>query len=229
MYQLFIANKNYSSWSLRPWLLMTQLNIPFTEKLVVFESDNNWQRFREFAPNGRVPCLLDVDTVVWDSLGITEYLAERHQGVWPMDNTARTWARCAVAEMHSGFSRLRGHCTMNVGLRIRLHSIDTDLRRDIERIDELWRDGVQKFGGPFLAGTEFSAVDAFFAPVAFRIQTYGLPVSERAQQYAHHVLALPAMQAWQKAALEEPWRDEAHDIHAQSVGELIQDLRKSIA
>src|SRR5688500_63396 len=101
MYQLYIANKNYSSWSLRPWVLMRELAIAFSERLVAFESGSNWQMFRSFAPNGKVPCLVDQGTVVWDSLGIAEYLAERHDGVWPQDAQARAWARCATAEMHS--------------------------------------------------------------------------------------------------------------------------------
>ena len=117
MYTLYIANKNYSSWSLRPWLLMRALSIPFEEQLVAFEEGSNWARFREFAPNGRVPCLHDDGIVVWDSLGITEYLAERHSGVWPESAQARAWARSASAEMHSGFDALRGLCPMNCALR----------------------------------------------------------------------------------------------------------------
>jgi len=225
MYTLFIGNKNFSSWSLRPWLLMTQLGIAFNEQIVPFEGDDNWQRFRQFAPNGRVPCLQDGNTTVWDSLAIAEYLAETHPRVWPADRGARTWARCAAAEMHSGFSALRGQCPMHVGFRIKMADIDSALQRDIKRVDELWCDGLQKFGGAFLAGNQFSAVDAFFAPVAFRYQTYGLPFSDTARDYAQRLLKLPAMQQWTSAALQETWRDPSHDREALRAGELLQDLR----
>jgi hypothetical protein len=122
MYQLHIANKNYSSWSLRPWLLLSELGIPFEERLVTFAQGNgaSWQAFRAFSPNGKVPCLHDGERVVWDSLAIAEYLADRHVDVWPSGPDARAWARCAAAEMHSGFAALRNQCGMNCGLRIRL-------------------------------------------------------------------------------------------------------------
>ena len=120
MYTLYIGNKNYSSWSLRPWVLMRALSIPFEERLVPFEEGSNWNRFRAFSPNGRVPCLHDGTKVIWDSLAITEYLAERHAGVWPGDVDVRAWARSVAGEMHSGFAELRNRCTMNCGLRIRL-------------------------------------------------------------------------------------------------------------
>jgi glutathione S-transferase len=178
MYELFITNKNYSSWSLRAWVLMRQLELPFREQLVPVVEGSNWDAFRTFSPSGRVPCLRDGDTIVWDTMGITEYLAERHAGVWPADPKARTWARCAAAEMHAGFGTLRERCTMNVGLRIRLRDVPPLLARDIARISELWNEGLARFGGPFLAGEDFTAVDAFFAPVAFRIQTYGLSLAE---------------------------------------------------
>ena len=121
-YTLYIANRNYSSWSLRPWLLMTELQIPFTEILVPFEASNH-ANFSRFSPTARVPCLHDGDTVIWDSLAIIEYLAEGHAGVWPQERSARAWARSAAAEMHSGFSALRNQCSMNCGLRLRLHSL----------------------------------------------------------------------------------------------------------
>lgn len=225
MYHLFIANKNYSSWSLRPWVLMTALGIPFTERLVSFESADNWAKFRAFAPNGQVPCLHDGDTVVWDSLAITEYLAERHDGVWPTEGAARTWARCASAEMHGGFAALRGRCTMSCGLRVALSEMPDALRRDIARIDELWREGLARFGGPFLAGAQFTAVDAFFAPVAFRVQTYGLELSDDAMGYAAHLLALPAMQDWYRAALADPYREDDHERDAANMGRVTADLR----
>lgn len=227
MYTLFIANKNYSSWSLRPWALMRERSIPFEERRVPFSSLDNWAEFRAFAPNGKVPCLVDGDTVVWDSLAIVEYLAERHAGVWPADALARAWARSAAAEMHSGFAVLRERCTMNCGLRVRLRDMPAALLRDVNRIGELWRDGLQRFGGPFLAGPAFTAVDAFYAPVAFRVQTYGLALDEPAAGYARRLLDTGALRQWYGEALAEPWREAAHDAEALRGGELLQDLRSN--
>lgn len=227
MYQLYIANKNYSSWSLRPWVLMRTLGIDFEERLSPFGQDTSGQSFKHFSPSGKVPCLMDGDTVVWDSLAITEYVAERHAAVWPKDAKTRAWARCAAAEMHSGFSNLRQLCGMSCGMRVQLHETPPALTRDIARIDELWRDGLARFGGPFLAGNAFTAVDAFFAPVAFRVQTYGLQLGETASAYAKRLLELPAMKEWYEAALREPWRDASHDAEIRSAGATIADLRKA--
>ena len=227
MYTLYIANKNYSSWSLRPWVLMKTLGIPFEERLQVFQEGSNWEPFRQFSPVGLVPCLHDGSTVVWDSLGIAEYLAERHPGVWPADSAARAFARCAAAEMHAGFAVLRNICTMNCGLRIRLKEISPALQRNLDRVGELWNEGLQRFGGPFLAGPSFTAVDAFYAPVGFRVQTYDLKLSGAANSYASRLLALPAMRSWYAAALQEPWREQAHEAEATGVGTVLQDLRAS--
>ncbi|MFO1406334.1 MAG: glutathione S-transferase family protein [Steroidobacteraceae bacterium] len=226
MYELHIANKNYSSWSLRPWLLLRELGIPFEEKLVPFGPGSNWARFRAFSPNGKVPCLVDGDTVVWDSLAIVEYLAERHPGVWPADPSARAWARCAAAEMHAGFSALRQHCTMNCALRVRLDPLPDDVARDVARVSELWAEGLARHGGPFLAGAAFTAVDAFYAPVAFRVRTYGLVLGEAAMLYASRLLDLPSMRAWHGDAIAEPWRDPEHDEAAVAHGTLAADLRR---
>lgn len=225
MYVLHIANKNYSSWSLRPWVLLSELGIPFDERLAPFGAGSNWAAFRAFSPTGRVPCLRDGETVVWESIAIAEYLAERHPGVWPEDSSARAWARCAAAEMHGGFSALRERCSMNCGVRIRLHDMPTALRADVARIDELWSEGLARFGGPFLAGPAFTAVDAFYAPVAFRIQTYGLELGHAAAAYAARLLGLPSMRRWQTAALAETWRDLAHEEEAKRAGTWLEDLR----
>jgi len=228
MYQLYIANKNYSSWSLRPWLLLSALGIPFDEHLVPFVEGHaaNWEAFRAFSPNGKVPCLHDSATVVWDSLAIAEYLAERHPDVWPSDPSARAWARCAAAEMHSGFSALRQHCGMNCGVRVRLRQdLPAALAADIARIDELWSEGLRRFGGPFLAGPGFTAVDAFFAPVAFRVQTYGIKLGDAAGDYVQRLLELPAMRRWYADALQERWLDAGHEAEVLHSGELLHDLR----
>ena len=232
MYELHIANKNYSSWSLRPWVLLSELGIPFRERLVPFAlgTGSSWSAFRAFSPNGKVPCLRDGDTVVWDSLAITEYLAERHAGVWPADPQARAWARCAGAEMHAGFAALRMHCAMNCGLRMRLpDELPPALRADIARINELWNEGLARFGGPFLAGGAFGAVDAFFAPVAFRIQTYHLAMDDTAATYAQRLRELPAMRRWYTDALQETWRDPEHEDEVRQSGIVLQDLRAPAA
>jgi glutathione S-transferase len=218
MYELFITNKNYSSWSLRPWLRMRELGIPFAERLQQLAVGSSWALFRQFSPSGRAPCLRDGATLVWDSLAITEYLAERHPAVWPRDGAARAWARSAVAEMHSGFGALRDMCSMSCGLRVRLANVPPAVASDIARINELWTGGLKSFGGPFLTGPAFTAADAFYAPVAFRWQTYGFTLSAAAADYATRLLALSAMQAWYADALTEPWREPAHEADARRAG-----------
>jgi glutathione S-transferase len=224
MYELYIANKNYSSWSLRPWALMKELDVPFKETLVPF-SPTRHEDYLKFSPSGKVPCLDDHGTIVWDSLAIVEYLAERYGRVWPLDPEARAWARSASAEMHSGFTTLRNDCGMNCGLRIELATRSEKLLADIARIAELWEDGLTRFGGPFLAGKRFSAVDAFFCPVAFRAQTFGILDHGVAGEYVQRLLALPAMQDWYKQALAEPFRDPPHEEDALSAGRITADLR----
>lgn len=225
MHELYIANKNYSSWSLRPWLLMKMLDIPFQESVIDFNDGVNQGLFRRFSPTGKVPCLVDQTLTVWDSLAISEYLAEIHPTVWPGRLEARTWARCATAEMHSGFTALREQCTMNCGMRVTMGQISPELQKDIDRLNSLWEDGLQRFGGPFLAGKSFTAVDAFFAPVAFRIQTYALPLTEAASHYVQHLLALEPMQQWYNAALAETWRIEKYDAITRNAGNFIADYR----
>jgi glutathione S-transferase len=225
MYTLHIANKNYSSWSLRPWVLLRELKIPFTENLIPFHRAEDWAAYRRIAPNGKVPCLVDADITVWDSLAIVEYLAERHAGVWPEVANTRAWARSACAEMHAGFGELRNRCSMSCGTRVRLHSATAALSADLARIGALWNDGLHQFGGPFLAGPAFTAVDAFFAPVVFRIQTYDLALDAAAMAYVARMLDLECMQDWYAQALREPWRDLPHDEEIAQYGAVIQDLR----
>ena len=224
-YRLYIGNKNYSSWSLRPWVLLAELNIPFEEQLEQFEDGGSFEKFRTFSPTGLVPCLVDGEQTVWESLAIVEYVAEQHASVWPADTAARAWARSAAAEMHAGFNALRNHCPMNVGLRITLNEIPEALHSDLARLDELWQQGLDTFGGPFLAGAQFTAVDAFFAPVCYRIQTYDLQISEPAQQYCQRILSTRAMQAWTTAALAETFREADHEVEFAALGTINQDLR----
>ena len=224
---LYIANKNYSSWSLRPWLLLRQLEVKFEERLVPFGTSASNGSFSAFSPTGRVPCLVDGDLTVWDSSAIVEYIAELEPAAWPRQTNARAWARAASAEMHSGFHNIRNTCTMNCGLRVRISEVTSALQCEWSRIDELWQQGLQTFGGPFLAGPQFTAVDAFFAPIAFRAKTYSPNISPTAHAYATRLLELPAMVEWYEAAIREAWRDEAHEQEARAAGTWLEDLRAS--
>jgi glutathione S-transferase len=225
MYDLYIANKNYSSWSLRPWVLMRELGIGFREHLLPFGDEAAWQPFRRISPTGKVPCLIDGDTVVWDSLAIAEYLAERHEGVWPKEPSARAWARSAAAEMHSGFAELRNRCSMSCGQRVRLNEMTAALSRDVSRLETLWNEALSRFGGPFLAGKAFTAADAFYAPVAFRVQTYGLKLDAAALSYVDRLLATGAMRSWYADALKETMRDAPHENDVAGYGRVLEDLR----
>jgi len=203
MYTLYIGNKNYSSWSLRPWVLMKTAGIPFREERIPLYQEGSHERVLAKSPSGRVPCLHDGECVVWDSLAIAEYLAERHPGLWPADAAARAWARSVSAEMHSGFARLRDEFGMNVRLRWkRLPS--PEVAAEIARIVALWREGRERFGrgGAFLCGA-FGIVDAFWCPVAFRFQTYGVALDSTADSYLKTLLALPAMQEWAADSVQE--------------------------
>jgi glutathione S-transferase len=225
VYELYIANQNYSSWSLRPWVLLRELGIEFAEHLIRFGDAPRWDAFRKISPSGKVPCLVDGKSAVWDSLAITEYLAERHGEVWPRDPGARAWARSAAAEMHSGFAELRNRCSMSCGVRARLKERPPALERDLERLQALFDDGLARFGGTFLAGARFSAVDAFFAPVAFRVQTYGLQLGAAAAAYLERLLSLPSMKAWYAAGIQERFRDLPHDHEIAQLATVTQDLR----
>ncbi|ALS98268.1 glutathione S-transferase family protein [Lacimicrobium alkaliphilum] len=226
MLRLYIGNKNYSSWSLRPWILLRQLNIPFEEKLTPFGNINGTSAFSEFSPTGRVPCLEDDGLTVWDSLAIVEYISEMDKAVWPARREARAWARSVAAEMHSGFPHIRNVCTMNCGLRIKLSQWTSALLSEWRRLDDIWCEGLSRFGGPFLAGEQFTAVDAFFSPVAFRVQTYSPQLSRTAEEYIQRLLRLPYMLNWYESALREEWRDEEHEQEAREAGIWLQDLRR---
>ena len=226
MYTLYIANKNYSSWSLRAWVLMRELELPFKEHLLPFGAASSWRDYGKISASGKVPCLVDGECTVWDSLAIAEYLAERHAAVWPAAPMARAWARSAAAEMHSGFNELRSSCSMSCGLRVRLNKMPSALEGDIARIGTLWNDGLRRFGGPFLAGRAFTAVDAFFAPVAFRIQTYGLVLDSVSDSYATRLLDLASMREWSASALREKWRDDSHEVEVVQLGTILEDLRE---
>ncbi len=227
-YTLITANRNYSSWSLRPWVLMKALGIGFEDRLEPFTAPENYAAFQAFSPTGQVPCLIDGDRTVWDSMGITLYLADRHPGIWPGDEAAKAWAQCAVAEMHGGFAALRNDCTMNVGVRVKPKPMSDALKRNVARVAALWEEGLTRFGGPFLGGERFTAVDAFYAPVVYRVRTYGLDVGPKGKAWVETMLALPAMQEWEAAALAESWREVGHEEELLSCGDIIADYRSTL-
>ena len=227
MYRLITANRNYSSWSLRPWVLMKTLGISFEEESVTFAGLDNYETFRAFAPNGMVPVLVDGERTVWDSLAIMLYLADRHEGVWPTGEDAKVWAQCIACEMHSGFSALRADCTMNVGVSVRRNPDSAALKRDLARIGEIFEQGLDRFGGPFLAGERFTAADAFYAPVAFRVRTYDLPLGPLGMQWLPRMLDLPAMREWEVTALADRYREMGHEVELGRAGTIIEDRRAS--
>lgn len=222
--QLYIGNKNYSSWSMRPWVLLTQAGIPFEERLVRFDSFDQGSAFKtelaRVSPAGRVPVLVDDGFAVWDTLAIAEYLAEKFpdKQLWPADTRARARARSVVAEMHSGFGALRSHFGMNIEASLpevgkKVLAEQPQARADLERIVQMWSELLATHRGPMLFGA-FSIADAFYAPVVKRIVTYALPVPPAVAAYVDRVQALPSVQAWTKDALaerdflafEEPYR-----------------------
>jgi glutathione S-transferase len=196
--RLVIGNKNYSSWSLRPWVAMKHFGIRFDEEVVFLDKPDTQQRIRAHSPAGRVPCLVDGDFVVWDSLAILEYLAEKHPALWPAEARQRARARSVAAEMHSGFAALRGAMPMNVRNRFPGKGRSAEVDADVRRIEEIWKDAK----GPFLFGP-FCAADAMFAPVVLRFRTYEPPLSGKSQAYVQAMLALPAMREWIAAAERE--------------------------
>ncbi|WP_127804222.1 glutathione S-transferase family protein [Hydrogenophaga sp. NH-16] len=211
--QLYIGNKNYSSWSMRPWVLLTGAGIPFEEKMVRFDSFDAQSAFKSVVaainPVGKVPVLVDDGFAVWDTLAIAEYLAERFpdKQLWPADARARARARSVCAEMHSGFTALRSHCSMNIEASLPevgriLWRDQAGVRADIARLEAMWTGLLAEHGGPMLFG-EFGIADAYFAPVCSRIRTYALPVSPTVAAYVDRVHQLPAVQAWVQQALAE--------------------------
>ena len=205
--ELVIGNKNYSSWSLRPWLLMTYFKLPFHEIKLPLDTPEFYQRIADYSPTARVPVLLDGDEKIWDSLAICEVINERYLDgkAWPKDLKARAAARSAVAEMHSGFAALRNQLPMNCHRKSNAHRWKEDASRDILRIQAIWDDLRTHFGagGKFLC-EEFGIVDAMFAPVCVRFKAYDVAVDENACQYINTIYALPAMQAWLAEAKLEP-------------------------
>jgi glutathione S-transferase len=213
MLKLYVANKNYSSWSMRPWVLLKQAGIPFEEVMVRFDSfaaDSNFKRsLQGVNPAGRVPVLVDDGFAVWDTLAIAEYVAEKfpEKQLWPKDAKARARARSVCAEMHSGFSALRSHCPMNIEASLpQIGALvwrdQAGVRSDVQRIVSMWTELLQQYPGKLLFG-EFSIADAYFAPVCMRLKIYALPVPQLVTEYVERVCALPGVKAWIDGAVEE--------------------------
>ena len=224
MLKLVIGNKNYSSWSMRPWVLLKQAQIPFEEVMVRFDAFTPESSFKKsvnaLTPTGKVPVLLDGDLVVWDTLAIAEYLAEQYpdQQLWPRDKGARARARSICAEMHSGFTALRSHCPMNIEARLPeigalIWRDQPGVRADVARLVAMWDEALKQHGGPLLFG-DFSIADAYFAPICMRLASYALPLPPTIADYVTRVQALPGVKAWIDGALaerdfldfEEPYR-----------------------
>jgi glutathione S-transferase len=229
MLTLYIGNKNYSSWSMRPWILLTQAGITFKEVMVRFDSFEPGSAFKSvvdtLTPTGKVPVLVEGDLAVWDTMAIAEYVAEQFpdKHLWPVNQAARARARSVCAEMHAGFTGLRGHCPMNIEASL----TDTGaliwrdkpaVRADVARLVAMWQGLLAAHGGPMLFG-EFSVADATFAPVCMRLKTYGLPVPPDVAAYVARVCELPGVKAWVQGALaekdfldfEEPYRLQANE------------------
>ncbi|OOG51729.1 glutathione S-transferase family protein [Polaromonas sp. C04] len=224
MLKLYIGNKNYSSWSMRPWVLLKQAGIPFQEVKVLFDSFDPGSNFKVtldgVTPAGKVPVLLDGDFAIWDTLAIAEYVAEKfpEKKLWPQDPRARARARSICAEMHSGFAALRGSCGMNIEASLphigQLVWRDKPaVRADVQRLVSMWSELLAQHGGPLLFGN-FTIADSYFAPVCMRLKTYALPVPAEISAYVERVRALPGIKAWIDDALaeqdfrnfEEPYR-----------------------
>jgi glutathione S-transferase len=204
--RLYIGNKNYSSWSFRPWIAMKAKGVEFEEVLVPFDDEGGNPKFREFSPTGKVPTLVDGDLTVWESLAILEYLHDRfpEMGFWPVEREARAIARAVANEMHGGFGGIRNECPMNMRREIRAIDVSDQVRGDVARIEELWSECLGRSGGPFLFG-DFCNADAMFAPVVNRLEKYDLSDNKAVLAYRKAMKSHPAWIEWEEAALKEEW------------------------
>ena len=210
--RLVIANKAYSSWSQRPWVLMRHFEIPFEETVIAMNRPETQAEMLACAPTGKCPSLVDGETVIWESLAIFEYLAESFPAlpIWPHQKAARARARALSSEMHAGFTALRNHCPTQYRRPVRKIALNPAVEADVARIEAAWADARARSGGPFLFGA-FSAADAMFAPVVNRLHIYDIPVSEATRAYMNAVRDLPAWKAWEAGAKEEPWTIAHYD------------------
>jgi glutathione S-transferase len=212
---LVIGNRNYSSWSLRPWIALKVAGIAFDETVIPLYEAGSRERILAFSPTGKVPVLMDGNVHIWESLSILEYLAERFPAarLWPEDRAARAHARSISNEMHAGFVALRRHCPMNMWRPAKSYALTPEAAADVARIEALWTDCRHRFGaaGPFLYG-HFTAADAMYAPIVSRFHTYGVEVGAAARAYMDAVMALPAWNEWRAAALREPWVMQGNEV-----------------
>jgi glutathione S-transferase len=206
--KLILGNKNYSSWSLRPWLAMRQAGLTFDEEVIPLYEPGSRERVLSYSPTGKVPVLVDGDMTIWESLAILDHIAERFPKaqLWPSDPRARAHACAVSAEMHAGFGPLRRHCPMNMRRVGRKRELTAEVDADVRRIEAIWTDCRARFGqgGPFLFG-QFSAADAMYAPVVSRFASYAIGVSPASQTYMAVMMALPAWEEWRSAGVAEPW------------------------
>ena len=213
-FKLIIANKAYSSWSLRPWILLARFKIPFDEVVIPMDQPDTRARMLEYAPTGKCPSLHDGRIAVWESLAIIDYVAEAfpEKAIWPRAKAARAHARSLAAEMHAGFAALRQACPANFRRRPKAIPLGYDARVDVARIEAAWAHARQTFGtaGPFLFG-RFSAADAMFAPMVNRFHAYDIPVGKATRAYMEAIMALPAWKAWIAGGEAEPWRIERYE------------------
>lgn len=216
--KIMLGNKNYSSWSLRPWVVLKQLAVPFEEKVIPLDQPNTAEEIGKYSPSGRLPLLIDGETTVWDSLAICEYLNERFpdRKLWPVDPEARATARSISAEMHSGFAAVRQNLPMKFRESFPDTRLQPDVKAEVDRIIEIWNDCRRRFGagGPFLFGA-FSIADAMYAPVVSRFKTYSVPLEGSAASYAETIWKLPQIQEWLAAARAETYRMPRYEAPAQ--------------
>lgn len=209
MLKLVVANKLYSSWSLRPWAVLKAFDIPFEEIVIPLRQADSRERLLEYSPSGKIPVLIDDDVVVWESMAIIEYLAEAFpdRTIWPREVKARAHARAIANEMHSGFQPLRQACPMHLGARFATPPLIDPLKANIDRIEDIWSGARNRFGagGPYLFGG-FTAADAMYLPIVTRFETYGVPVREATRAYMDTMLAHPAFIEWRTGAYKESWR-----------------------
>lgn len=208
MIKLAIGNKLYSSWSLRAWILLTAFDIPFEETVIAMYKDDTKARMLAFGPTGKVPVIDDDGVVVWESMAIMHYIADRFadKAIWPVERAARGHAMAAAAEMHASFTAIRSSCPMNLTKRFKPRDRGDRVATDVARLEAVWAEARTRFGadGPFLYGA-FSAADAMYAPVVTRLDTYQIPVSVQTRAYMDSVLTHPALIAWKQSAFQEPW------------------------
>jgi glutathione S-transferase len=213
MLKIVVGNKKYSSWSLRPWLVLKHAGEPFEEIVVPLDMPDTAANIRKYSPSGRVPALIDGDITVWDSLAIAEYLHEKFPAkrLWPKDAAQRARARSLAAEMHSGFTNLRNDCSMKIVQQYPYKPLRPETQAEVDRIVAIWEESLKRSGGPFLFGKELCIADAFYAPVVSRVRTYSIPVSGAAKGYCETIWAWPALQVWVADAQRETLRAKLHE------------------